>query len=116
MLGPRIESFGIQRRRAVSAHQGALHIHGAGSVACDLSAPLIHVKAITALSPRCTSVSTTSNEALTSSTSHGVAAQPAVAPRQTRGRAAATLNGRSTRNANSPNSRYMCRINRTEIP
>jgi hypothetical protein len=51
MLGPRIESIGIQRRRAVSAHQGALLGHGAGSVACDFHAPLIHVKATTALRP-----------------------------------------------------------------
>jgi hypothetical protein len=51
MLGPRIESFGIQRRRAESAHQGALLGHRAGSVACDSRAPLIHVKAITALPP-----------------------------------------------------------------
>jgi hypothetical protein len=49
MLGPRIESLGIQRRRAVNAHHGALLGHGAGSVACDSRAPLIHVKAITAL-------------------------------------------------------------------
>jgi hypothetical protein len=49
MLSPRIESFGIQRRRAESAHQGALRGHGAGSVACDSHGPLTHVKATTAL-------------------------------------------------------------------
>jgi hypothetical protein len=66
MLGPRIESFGIQRRRAVGAHQGALRGHGAGSVACDSRAPLIHVKAITALPPGSTWVSMPSNESISS--------------------------------------------------
>jgi hypothetical protein len=66
MLGPRIESLGIQRRRAVNAHQCALHGHGAGSVACDFRAPLIHVKAITALSPGSTWVSMPSNESISS--------------------------------------------------
>jgi hypothetical protein len=64
MLGPRIESFGIQRRRAVNAHQGALRFSGAGSVACDSHAPLTHVKATTALLRHRTRVSTASNEAI----------------------------------------------------
>jgi hypothetical protein len=44
MLNPRIESLGMQRRRAVNAHQGALLVHGAGSVAPGGLAPLTHVK------------------------------------------------------------------------
>src|SRR5512139_1997462 len=69
MLSPRIESLGIQRRRAENAHQGALRGHGAGSVACDSRVPLIHVKANTALSPRSTGVSLASNEPVSSTAS-----------------------------------------------
>jgi len=105
MLGPRIESFGIQRRRAENAHQGALRGHGAGSVACDSRAPLIHVKAITALPLRRESVSTASNESLASTAARDIRTPRKVAPGQTRRRAAATLNG-----CLSPHPRHLPRI------
>jgi hypothetical protein len=70
MLGPRIESLGIQRRRAVYAHQGALLAHRSGSLACDLVTPLIHVKAAIATSRRCTHVSSASNEGAASITTN----------------------------------------------
>jgi hypothetical protein len=111
MLGPRIESIGIQRRRAVNAHQGALRVRGVGSVAWDSRAPLTHVKATIALSRHRTYVSTASNVATV------------------RARRSSTLSGRTLRlvkpafapllrfrGVPSAARRYMRRINRTEIP
>jgi hypothetical protein len=91
MFGPRIESIGIQRRRAENAHQGALLGHGAGSVACDSGAPLTHVKATIALSRHRTQVSTASNHDDRAGTMRFNAERLHVAPRQTPLRAAATL-------------------------
>jgi hypothetical protein len=63
MMSPRIELLGIQRRRAVSAHQNALRGHGAGSVARDTPTPLIHIKAVRAVRMQATTLSIASNEA-----------------------------------------------------
>jgi hypothetical protein len=91
MMGPRIELLGIQLRRAENAHQGALLVHGASSVACDTPRPLTHVKAYPAVCGQTTTVSMPSNKGATS----GARADSAcLAHRQTANTLAASLEKR----------------------